>query len=605
MNPLKNSNDLAHHASIKAKQLEVVNNNTLAGALGNILVAMGLVYLLSDTSVNFLFVWLGYMVLINLLRVGLYVHLTRQVRHYGVAALETYSTQTFILTLLTGFGWGNAGWLFFDINNTVALSFLVIVMAGISAGSLASLAPVKTLFYSFIALTLTPLFLSFLLVGETLGYVFSVIVLAFALFLIKSGQSYAQAIWQALSLNETNQQLIIDLQHAKEKAEDSNRLKSQFLANMSHEIRTPMNGVIGMTNLILDTPLTKTQKSYAQMVKESAESLLRIINDILDFSKIDAGKLEISREPVVLANKITMIYELLTPPADAKGLAFRLHLADNLPTQIITDPQRLQQILVNLLGNAIKFSEQGTVSLSVTRPVADQLLFEVSDTGMGISAKGVSKLFNAFSQVDGSSTRVHGGTGLGLAISKQLVELLGGKIAVKSELGCGSTFYFTLPVSEPLNEDNNTPSDLSALIDSEKKAEDTAPLKALDLSSAQVLLVEDNLINQKLALALLKKCGIQAELAENGQIALEKLAAKPYDLVLMDCQMPILDGYQATEKLRAEKGINQATPVIALTANAMQGDKERCSAAGMNDYLTKPINPDLLTSALEKWLKMG
>ncbi|UQB42322.1 response regulator [Thiomicrospira microaerophila] len=591
---LQNSNQPNSPASIKALQLELVNNNTLAGALGNLFVAIGLVYLLIDSSVNFLFVWLGYMLVVNLIRIGLFVYLKRQVSRVGLVALEQHATFTFVLTLLTGFGWGNAGWLFFDINDITTLSFLVIMMAGISAGSLASLAPLKTLFYSFIALTLTPLFLSFLLVGEPLGYVFAAIVLAFALFLMKSGHSYASAIWQALSLNEANQSLIADLQQAKERAEESNRLKSQFLANMSHEIRTPMNGVLGMTHLLLDSPLNPSQRAHAQIVRESAESLLRIINDILDFSKIDAGKLEINLEPVQLKTKITNLTELLQAAADAKGLSLELDLAENLPNYLSTDPQRLQQILVNLIGNAIKFSQQGSVTLRVTRPAEDQLLFEVIDTGMGISPQGVSKLFSAFTQVDGSSTRVHGGTGLGLAISKQLVELLGGEINVSSELGKGSNFYFTLPVVEV---------EPAQVLD-EVSLTNADPAQQ-NFSSARVLLVEDNLINQKLALALLKKLGIEAEWAENGQRALDRLAEQPFDLVLMDCQMPVLDGYQATEQLRACSGINQTTPVIALTANAMQGDKERCSAAGMNDYLTKPINPNLLASALQKWLKVS
>jgi signal transduction histidine kinase/CheY-like chemotaxis protein len=373
-------------------------------------------------------------------------------------------------------------------------------------------------------------------------------------------------------------------------AHAASRLKSQFLAHMSHGIRTPISGVIGMTELLLGTALGSEQHSYADGIRRSAESLHAIINDILDFSKIEAGRIELERIGFRMADIFEDVEKTMVYQAREKGLRLGFEpLSEEVAGSWLGDPQRIKQVLANLVSNAIKFTGQGCVRVRVSLDAPGKLRCEVADSGIGIPPGVTARLFEPFSQADSSTSRKFGGTGLGLSICKSLVEKMGGTIGVESTEGQGSRFWFTLPLV-PL-EPGQAP----------RRVEDLkAP--ARPMVRARLLVAEDNPINQKILLKQLEKLGIRADAVANGQDLLAALEDFPYDMILMDCQMPGMDGYEATARVRASSTAYRSIPIVAVTASAIQGDREKCLALGMNDYVSKPVHPDELGRVLTKWL---
>jgi signal transduction histidine kinase/CheY-like chemotaxis protein len=382
---------------------------------------------------------------------------------------------------------------------------------------------------------------------------------------------------------------------SRDEAVAASQAKSLFVAKVSHELRTPLNGVLGTTELLGDTKLDERQQEYVDIARSAAESLLSVIDDILDFSKIEAGGVEFEVHAFSPRETIDEVCTMLLVAAHAKGIELVVEIDPSVPLWLCGDVGRVRQVLLNLVSNAVKFTDRGSVTVrSMATPVAEamRLRVEVADTGIGVDPQSLERLFEPFTQADNSTSRRYGGTGLGLTISAQLIESMGGEIHVASEPGLGTRFWFELELAAASGLDVAERPMLDAVAEASPRAANGA--------SALVLVAEDNPVNQIIVTRMLESLGYQAEIVENGRRALEALARGRYDVVLMDCQMPELDGYEATRELRRREGAGRHLPVIAMTAHSMAGDREKCLAAGMDDYLTKPMRLAALADTLAR-----
>ncbi len=493
----------------------------------------------------------------------------------------------------------------------VTMTFIYPVATGLTTvligAALGAMLTVATLFVSLVGRAfllyalpqLLTLFAVCLLDSRVYSALFACVIPVFYLTLYRTARQYRSVTELAIGRRIDSDAANVGLRLAKEQAEAGNVAKAQFLANMSHEIRTPINGVLGALDLLGRDALSPEQRKLLDTATLSGEALLALLNEVLDFSKIEAGRLHLLNEPLLLRPVLAAVVDLLAPMAQRKGLGLSTEFDPALPARVKGDSGRIRQLLLNLISNAIKFTDQGHVAVraqyepgSGNAPSA--LLLEIEDTGIGIPAEAMPRLFTPFFQADQSDQRRFGGTGLGLVISSRLTEAMGGTISVDSKIGQGSTFRIRLPL-DPIADAPTT--------------EPAAPVdgRQPQFLTGNVLLVEDNRINRMLAVTMLKSLGIKVTEAENGKVALQRMEESCFDLVLMDCQMPEMDGFQATREIRVREhsGLALRTPIIAVTANALVGDSDRCLQAGMDAYLPKPYSLDQLRTMITPWLGDG
>ncbi len=563
-------------------------------------------------------VWLGMIALLSVCCLIIHYFRLYAVERTRLSS-DIFKRWYLLAVIFIGVGWGIIPTLMFPYKEIEQI-ILAFILVGVSASGIAY-SSVAWVYFGYIGSALVPMIIRLFTIGGEIYYSLSAITAFFLGVMIMAAYRMNRASNDALALSYKNEDLIksltntrnelehlntdlkdeIDyakriegeLKQARDRAEKMSQAKGEFLANMSHEIRTPMNGVIGTLQLLEGTTLDASQREYVHVAHKSADALLAILNDILDLSKIEAGKLSLEDIPFDLRELVQELVVLHSLKAEQKGIELNSEINEQVPDVIVGDPTRVRQILVNLITNALKFTSEGEVSITINikEKTEDKVLLriEVSDTGVGIPLDKQQKLFSAFTQADGSTTRKYGGTGLGLAIVRQLVEMMNGELGIDSDAGKGARFWFEIPMGisqEPLMTPVSKPQTENKQLE------------------GCVLLVEDNPVNEMVARKMLEKLGLDSITATNGQQALDLLESEPVDVVLMDCQMPEMDGFEATRHLREREKLADAAalPVIAMTANVMEGDRERCLQAGMDDYLGKPVRMDELESTLRRWL---
>ena len=522
----------------------------------------------------------------------------------------------------SGLSWGVGAWLFYPAQESVYRIMVVLVLAGTTTGASRLLAPIAAANLSYIYLAIGPLLPRLTLSPDTRSYTLAAMWGLYVAYMTLAARQQQHTLRRTIRLGQENAALVDSLGAAKEQAEKMNRelkaeiarrevmetelraaserafaasrAKSEFLATMSHEIRTPMNGIIGMLRIVRDTPLSQGQRDHIETAASSADTLLELLSDILDFSKIEAGRLELENIPFSPTNVVRSVIDLLHSRAAAQGLELKIELDPRLPVGLIGDPNRLRQVLFNLVGNAIKFTNRGTVTLRLTcaslEAASATVGFSVADSGIGIDLDALQRIFRPFTQADNSMSRRFGGSGLGLAISQQLIEAMGSRIEARSEPGRGSTFEFRVRFARATgSETNGNGSAGSAQF-------------ILPRLRGRVLVVEDDRVNQRVIRHFLKQMDLDTGLAEDGPAAVEMATGGKWDVVLMDCNLPGMDGLEATRQIRARLA-NRTLPILALTANVSVEDRADCLAAGMDDFLTKPVRVELLAAALQRHLR--
>jgi len=563
-------------------------------------------------------VWLGMIALLSVCCLIIHYFRLYAVERTRLSS-DIFKRWYLLAVIFIGVGWGIIPTLMFPYKEIEQI-ILAFILVGVSASGIAY-SSVAWVYFGYVGSALVPMIIRLFTLGGEIYYSLSAITAFFLGVMIMAAYRMNRASNDALALSYKNEDLIksltktrneleylntdlkdeIDyakriegeLKQARDRAEKMSQAKGEFLANMSHEIRTPMNGVIGTLQLLEGTTLDASQREYVHVAHKSADALLAILNDILDLSKIEAGKLSLEDIPFDLRELVQELVVLHSLKAEQKGIELNSEINEQVPDVIVGDPTRVRQILVNLITNALKFTSEGEVSISVNikEKTEDKALLriDVSDTGVGIPLDKQQKLFSAFTQADGSTTRKYGGTGLGLAIVRQLVEMMNGELGIDSDAGKGARFWFEISMGI---------SHAALEVSPSKTQTENRKLEGC------VLLVEDNPVNEMVARKMLEKLGLDSVTATNGKQALDMLEVESVDVVLMDCQMPEMDGFEATRHLREREKLADAVamPVIAMTANVMEGDRERCLQAGMDDYLGKPVRMDELESTLRRWL---